>query len=186
MDNKHIVGIFTTEAEAIRAIDRLKISGYRPDEISVMAKDNGRMERVTSITNTNVDNPDTADGAVGGAVAGGIIGGVGAILAEIGLLAIPGIGPFLAAGPIVAALTGAIAGGAVGGLVGALIDLGRNEDDAKMDEEHLERGDILVLVDTDDDRSRGTYENFYENNSVLRDRYPRYDETGRRIDNNMF
>jgi gas vesicle protein len=172
MDNKRVVGIFSTEEEAIRAIERLKASGYTKDDISVIAKQRESLDRIAMRTDTDV-NDANMDKTVGGAVAGGVIGGIGALLVELGVLAIPGVGPFLAAGPIAATLAGLVAGGAVGGMIGALVDLGMSEEDAKEYETYLNRGDILVLVEND----RGTsevYDNFYENNSVIRNRYEPY------------
>ena len=92
---------------------------------------------------------------------------------ELGVFAIPGIGPFLAAGPIAVTLAGIVAGGALGGMVGMLVDLGFNEEDAKEYETYLQRGDILVLVDDKDNREL-VQKNFYENESVVRDRYDVY------------
>lgn len=173
MASQKIVGIFATEEEAILAIQRLKRDGYRDDEISVVAKDSEDIKKIRESTNTNIETESAAEGAAGGAVAGGLIGGAGALLAELGLIAIPGIGPLLAAGPIAATLTGLVAGGAVGGLVGALVDMGLTKEEAEEYEEYLDRGDILVMVDQHPDRD--VERNFYENNSRIRDRY----DTGR-------
>ena len=97
-----------------------------------MAKHHDEVRNVENVTDTKIKTEDTARNTTTGAVTGGIIGGAGALLAEIGVLAIPGVGPFLAAGPIAATLGGIIAGGAVGGLAGALVDLG--VDEAELDE----------------------------------------------------
>ena len=172
MDNKRVVGIFATEEEAIRAIERLKSSGYTKDDISVIAKQRESLDRIAMRTDTDVDDANM-DKTVGGAVTGGVIGGVGALLVELGVLAIPGVGPFLAAGPIAATLAGLVAGGAVGGMIGALVDLGLSEEDAKEYETYLNRGDILILVE-DHRGTNDVHDNFYENNSVIRDRYEQY------------
>lgn len=169
--DKKIVGVFQTEAAAIQAIERLKASGYTESEISVLARQKDKLDRISDLTDMDVDD-SAVDGAVGGAVTGGVLGGIGALLVELGVLAIPGVGPFLAAGPIAVTLAGIVAGGAVGGVVGALVDLGVNEVDAKEYETYLNRGDILVLVDDKDNRNL-VYDNFYENESVIRDRYDR-------------
>lgn len=169
--DKKIVGVFKTEESAIAAIKRLKMDGYSGDEISVLAKQKDRLERIEDVTDAHVEKEHTA-GAVSGAVTGGVLGGIGALLVEFGVLAIPGVGPFLAAGPIAAALTGAAAGGVVGGVAGALIDMGFSETDAKEYENYLNEGNILVLVDDRDNRKK-VYDNFYENESMTRDRYDR-------------
>lgn len=170
--DKKIIGVFQTEAAAIKAIERLKDLGYADSEISVLARQKDKVDRIADITDTSLDG-GAADGAVGGAVTGGVLGGIGALLLELGVFAIPGIGPFLAAGPIAVTLAGIVAGGALGGMVGMLVDLGFNEEDAKEYETYLQRGDILVLVDDKDNREL-VQKNFYENESVVRDRYDVY------------
>ncbi len=169
--DKKIVGVFQTEAAAIKAIERLKANGYADTEISVLARQKDKLDRIGDITNTTVVD-EAVDGVVGGAVAGGVLGGIGALLVELGVLAIPGVGPFLAAGPIAVTIAGIVAGGALGGVVGALVDMGVDETDAKEYETYLDRGDILVLVENRDNRNL-VYDNFYENESVIRDRYDR-------------
>lgn len=172
MKDKVLVGIFTTEEEARRVIQNLKDVGYSDKDISVIAKEKERVEHIHDVEDVNMETTDNNNKAVGGAVTGGVIGGAGALLAEIGLLAIPGIGPFLAAGPIAVTLGGIVAGGAVGGLIGALVDLGIDKEDAKEYETYLERGDILVAVKERDDVDRQTiYRHYYDNNSVIRDTY---------------
>ena len=141
---KKVVGYYDTETAAIEAIEDLKRQGYRSDDISVISKSKEEAATVTDETDTNV-----AEGAVTGAATGGALGGLGGVLAGLGALAIPGIGPVVAAGPIVAGLTGAAAGAGVGGLAGALIGMGIPEDEAKRYNEYFEAGKILVLVDED-------------------------------------
>lgn len=172
MENKKLVGIFHNEDEAIKAIKNLKSVGYRDDEISVIAKNrDDSLDRIEEAT--NADTTDTEDNkAAGGAAIGGVVGGIGALLAELGVFAIPGVGPLLAAGPIAATLGGLVAGGAVGGIVGALVELGIDEEAAKEYETYLNRGDILVAVDDRDDFDRNkVLMSYYDNNSVIRDRY---------------
>jgi len=91
------------------------------------------------------------EGATTGGVTGGVAGGVIGLLAGIGALAIPGLGPFIAAGPIMAALSGASIGAATGGLVGGLVGMGIPEIEAKRYEQKLRDGNFLVAVDIDDD-----------------------------------
>lgn len=176
---KRVVGIFKTEDQAIRAIEGLKRDGYREDEISVVTKDRGQHDRVAQVAGNISDardsgigrDGDTGSKAAGGAVTGGTIGGIGGLLLGLGSFAIPGLGPIMAAGPIAAAIGGALAGGAVGGLLGALTDFGIPEVEAKEYETRINAGEILVLVDTEDTRSDSVYSNFYDNESVNRDRY---------------
>ncbi len=176
MKNKKIVGIFSSETEAISVIKNLKEVGYADNEISVVAKDSDKLDRIDDVTDVDVNNTasDTSK-ALGGAAIGGVLGGVGALLLELGVVAIPGVGPFLAAGPIVATIAGLVAGGAVGGIVGALVESGIDEDDAKEYETYIERGDILVAVDEKADLDRDhVIRNYTDNNSVIRDRYNNY------------
>lgn len=173
MENKKLVGIFQNENEAIKAIENLKAVGYRDDEISVIAKNRDEgLDRIEDATNANTTDTDAGSKAMGGAAIGGALGGIGALLLELGVFAIPGVGPFLAAGPIAATIGGLIAGGAVGGIVGALVDLGIDEEAAKEYKTYLDRGDILVAVDDRDDFDRNrVLMSYYDNNSVIRDRY---------------
>ena len=153
MAEKVVVGVYKTENEVISAIRRFHEMGYDNHEISVLAKNPERFGKIESQTSIPAKTPKaTAGGAGTGAVTGGILGGVGALLLELGVLAIPGVGPFLAAGPIVTILGGIAAGGAAGGLVGALIGLGVDKGDAGRYEAALNNGDILVMVKAADDR----------------------------------
>lgn len=181
--DKNLIGIFETEESTIRAIKRLKTSGYADDEISVLAKKKDKLDRIEDETDVDVEkeHADGAVGGVGGAVAGGVLGGAGALLLELGVFSIPGVGPLLAAGPIAVTLGGIIAGGAVGGVVGALIDLGFSEEDAEEYKNYLDQGNILVLVEERDNKD-AVYENFYQNESLNRDGYEnrdRYEEMNR-------
>lgn len=144
MVTRHVVGYYDTETEAIAAIEDLKRQGYVSDDISVMSKHTENMNVIADETGTHA-----ADGAATGAATGGILGGLGGVLAGIGALAIPGIGPIIAAGPIVAGITGAAAGAGVGGLAGALIGMGIPEEEAHRYNEYFNKGKILVLVDGD-------------------------------------
>src|SRR5690606_31079058 len=126
---KHIVGYYDTEAEAIDAIEDLKRQGYRTEDISVISKSQSDVDTISDETGANVAE-GAATGAATGAAAGGALGGIGGVLAGLGALVIPGIGPIVGAGPIVAGITGAAAGAGVGGLTGALIGMGIPEDEA--------------------------------------------------------
>ena len=171
---KKIVGIFTNEENAVRAIENLKTQGYEDDEISIVTKDEERFNAIQDRTGVDVDNEnDDMGGTMAGAAAGGTIGGIGGLLLGLGALAIPGVGPIVAAGPIASTIVGALAGGAVGGIAGALVDYGVSEDDAKEYEERVNQGDIMVLVDDpdDDERRENVYENFRQNDSYNKNSY---------------
>ncbi|TNJ66470.1 low temperature-induced protein [Paenibacillus hemerocallicola] len=162
MDNeKKLVGVFTDEQEAIRAIEGLKRQGYRSDEISVITKNRDDARVVEEETGSMAP-----EGVATGAAAGGMLGGAAGLLAGIGALTIPGIGPILAAGPIVATLTGAAVGAGAGSLVGGLIGLGFSETDARQYNEYLDEGRILVLVPSRNEHDHDVYDTFRSNNTL--------------------
>jgi hypothetical protein len=170
---KKIVGVFYSDQEAINAIEGLKDQGYNSDEISVIGKNKEDIEAVTDETGTKAP-----EGAATGAATGGVIGGVTGLLAGIGLLAIPGIGPILAAGPIVATLTGAAVGAGTGGLVGGLIGMGIPEIEAKQYDSYVNDGRILVLVNSHVERDGAVYDTFRSNNSINASTYDSMQSTG--------
>ncbi|MFX3649299.1 MULTISPECIES: general stress protein [unclassified Paenibacillus] len=161
---KKIVGVFNTEREASQAIEGLKAQGFTSDEISVVTQDRDELKAIREETGTKAP-----EGVAAGAATGGVLGGVAGLLAGIGALAIPGIGPILAAGPIAAAFTGAAVGAGAGGLVGGLVGLGIPEEDAKQYEEYVQNGKILLLVDSTD-RDTDVYDVFSSNSQLNRDR----------------
>lgn len=136
---KNVVGVFDSEQEAIAAIDELLKRGYSKNEISVIGK---HTDHVTKETGTAVE-----ESAATGAIAGGALGGVTGLLAGAGALAIPGIGPLIAAGPIAASIVGAVSGAGLGGLAGALVGMGIPDDEAEYYENSIKEGKILVLVE---------------------------------------
>ncbi|GKV57449.1 hypothetical protein NCCP2222_33960 [Sporosarcina sp. NCCP-2222] len=142
MVQRRVVGYYNTEAEAVAAIEDLKRQGYNSNDISIISKNEQQVDYIEEETGTHA-----ADGAATGAATGGVLGGLGGVLAGIGALAIPGVGPIIAAGPIVAGITGAAAGAGVGGLAGALIGMGIPEDEAERYNQYFDEGKILVLVD---------------------------------------
>ncbi|HEU4326463.1 MAG TPA: general stress protein [Roseiflexaceae bacterium] len=151
-----IVGLFDTPAQANQVVQDLVSSGVRREDISIVANDaTGEYTRAVG------DTSDTASAAGAGALSGGVLGGVLGLLVGIGALAIPGIGPVVAAGPLAAALGSAGAGtligagtGAVtGGLLGALVGAGVPETDAHVYTEGVRRGGTLVSVTSTDERS---------------------------------
>ncbi|MFK4301580.1 putative membrane protein [Paenibacillus sp. RC254] len=170
-NEKKIVGVFDTEQEASHAIGQLQSRGIPSSEISVITRDRDELRTISEETGTKAP-----EGVATGAATGGVVGGVAGLLAGIGALAIPGIGPIVAAGPIAATLTGAAVGAGAGGLVGGLVGLGIPEDDARQYETYVDQGKILVLVDSADHR-RDVYDIFRTNRSLNADRYRTYDAT---------
>ena len=145
MANFHLVGYYDSESEAISMIEDLKRQGYSSNEISIISKDARDANHIETETGMHV-----ADGVASGAATGGILGGLGGVLVGLGALAIPGVGPIIAAGPVLAGITGAAAGAGVGGLAGALIGLGIPEEEAYLYDEQFNQGKILVLIESDD------------------------------------
>jgi hypothetical protein len=142
--NTAVFGIYATRAAVERAVDDLKADGFRNTDISVLFPEN------VGTKDLAVDKGTKApEGAATGAGSGVVIGGTLGWLAGIGTLAIPGLGPFIAAGPIMAALAGAGVGGAVGGLTGGLIGAGIPEYEAKRYEGLVRKGKILLSVHSD-------------------------------------
>ncbi len=158
---KAVIGIVATQPQAEMIVGELQSSGFRTDDISVVFPDSGATRDFAHEKHTKAP-----EGAVTGASAGGVVGGTLGLLAGIGALAIPGLGPFIAAGPIMAALSGAAAGAAVGGVTGALVGLGIPELEAKVYEGKLKTGNILVAVHTDDADMRKRAKEIMERNSA--------------------
>ena len=149
--NKAVYGIYPSAFEAERAVDTLMRAGFPNSDISVLLQDDQSTRDFAHKKDTKAP-----EGATTGGVAGGIIGGTLGLLAGIGTIAIPGIGPFIAAGPIMGGLAGLGAGGAVGGIIGALIGMGIPEYEAKRYEGRVKNGGVLLSVhcDTDDQIKR--------------------------------
>jgi len=144
MANTSVFGIYATRSHVESAVDRMKAAGFRNTDISVLFPHNVGSKDFAVEKNTKAP-----EGATTGAGAGAVIGGALGWLAGIGALAIPGIGPFIAAGPIMAALAGAGVGGALGGLTGALVGMGMPEYEAKRYAGRIEKGGILLSVHSD-------------------------------------
>lgn len=138
-------------------VTRLKSAGFADNDISVLFPDKSSTRDFAHEKNTKAP-----EGATAGAGAGGVIGGTLGLLAGIGLLAIPGVGPFIAAGPIMASLSGIAVGAAVGGITGALIGMGIPEIEAKRYEGKIKDGNILISVHTESSdevaRAKAVYE----------------------------
>ena len=142
--NTAAFGIFPDQVHVGEAVDALKRAGFRNTDISVLFPEN-----VGNKDFAHEKHTKAPEGAVAGASTGAIIGGALGWLAGIGALAIPGIGPFIAAGPIVAALSGIGAIGALGGMAGALVGIGIPEYEAKRYEGRIRSGGILLSVHCD-------------------------------------
>ena len=140
-----VFGIYKTRTSAEHSVDRLLAAGFSNDDISVLLPDSNSSKEFAHEKNTKAP-----EGTTTGVTTGGVIGGTLGLLAGIGALAIPGVGPFIAAGPIMAALAGLGVGGAVGGIIGALVGMGIPEYEAKRYEGHIKAGGILLSVHCDD------------------------------------
>jgi hypothetical protein len=156
MSKASVICIASSEPQAITIVDRLKAAGFSNNDISVLFPDKTGTKDFAHEQHTKAP-----EGATTGGITGGVLGGALGWLAGIGALAIPGVGPFIAAGPIMAALGGAAVGGTVGGITGALIGLGIPEYEAKRYEGKIREGNILISVHSDDsDETREAKEIF--------------------------
>ena len=136
--------LFDSYSQAQAAVEALEQAGFTSSEISLVSRYRD--------DNTLVDGDEVSSTATG-ATAGAFIGGGGGLLAALGLIAVPGIGPLVAAGVLATTLVGAAGGSVVGGLIGALTNAGVSEDDAHVYSEGVRRGSSLVTVTTDDARA---------------------------------
>ena len=144
MSKKSVFCIATSRDQADRIVHHLKTESFSNNDISVLFPDQGSTSDFAHEKNTKAP-----EGAVAGAGSGGVIGGALGWIAGIGALAIPGVGPFIAAGPIMAALSGAAIGAAAGGIAGGLIGLGIPELEAKRYEGKIKAGNLLISVHTE-------------------------------------
>jgi hypothetical protein len=143
--NTAAFGIYSTRAGVENAVEVLKARGYRNTDISVLFPENAGTKDFATEKHTKAP-----EGAAAGGGTGAVVGGTLGWLTGIGALAIPGLGPFIAAGPIMAALAGAGVGVAVGGILGALVGIGIPEYEAKRYEGRIKSGGILLSVHCDD------------------------------------
>ena len=140
-----VICLGTTRSQAEHIVDQLRQADFSSNDISALFADHGTSRDFAHETHTKAP-----EGAVAGAGTGSVIGGALGWLAGIGMLAIPGVGPFIAAGPILAALSGAAIGATVGGITGSLIGMGIPEFEAKRYEGKLQEGNILIAVHAED------------------------------------
>lgn len=158
---KTVVGLFDSLHEARNVVNQLENAGFDGDDISLVAND-ATGEYQTSTGSELADSNATGAGATTGAVAGGALG----VLAGLGALAIPGIGPVIAAGPLLAGLAGAGVGALAGGMLGALVDAGVPEEEARYYTEGVRRGGTLVVAKVDDGASDEAAEIMNRNHAV--------------------
>src|SRR3954451_9852121 len=142
--NTAVFGIFRDRTHVENGVDNLVQAGFRSEDISVLLPENMGTKEFAHEKGTKAP-----EGATTGAGTGAVVGGTLGLLAGIGALAIPGLGPFIAAGPIMGALAGAGTGGVVGGLIGALVGMGIPEYEAKRYEGMVKNGKVLLSVHCD-------------------------------------
>lgn len=149
--NTAVFGIYKSSVQAEHAVDQIAAAGFSPNDISVLLPDTQSSKEFAHEKNTKAP-----EGTTTGVTTGGVLGGTLGLLAGVGALAIPGVGPFIAAGPIMGALAGLGVGGAVGGLIGALVGMGIPEYEAKRYEGRIKDGGVLLSVhcDTSEDITR--------------------------------
>jgi hypothetical protein len=150
-----------SDTQAAEIIDHLRSSGFSASDISVLFPDKSGTRDFAHEHHTKAP-----EGAATGAGIGGLAGGALGWLVGVGTLAIPGLGPFIAAGPIMAALSGAAAGAAVGGLTGGLVGLGFSEIEAKRYEGKLKEGNVLVAVHCEDGDEVNRAKNIFRSNGA--------------------
>jgi hypothetical protein len=158
---KSVIGIVETQMQTERIVDELQRRGVASADISVLFPDKRSGKDFAHEHNTKAP-----EGAVAGVSAGGVVGGTLGLLAGIGALAIPGVGPLIAAGPLMATLSGAAAGAAVGGVAGGLIGLGVPEFEAKTYEGKVRGGNILIAVHTDNSETEKRTKQIFEANGA--------------------
>src|SRR6187551_4068240 len=158
---KSVIAIVESETQAEQIVSGLQGGGVPSCQISVLFPDKRGSKDFAHEHNTKAP-----EGAVAGVGAGGVLGGTLGLLAGIGALAIPGVGPLIAAGPLMAALSGAAAGAAVGGIAGSLIGLGIPEYEAKSYEGKIKSGNLLIAVHTDDGDAEKRTKQIFESNGA--------------------
>src|SRR4051812_9869804 len=144
---KTVIGTYSSLEVAVAAVNDLVNAGFHRNSISIVADDPDKKYA------SYVEKDTSADGAAAGAGIGAAIGGLGGLLLGLGALAIPGIGPIIAAGPIMAGLAGAGVGAVTGGILGALVDLGIPQESAEAYAESVRRGNVLVTAQVEDNRA---------------------------------
>jgi hypothetical protein len=159
---KAVFGIAKSESQAINIADQLKAAGFTENDVSVLFPDKQGSKDFAHEQHTKAP-----EGAATGGASGAVLGGALGWMVGIGALAIPGLGVFIAAGPIMAALAGAAGGAAAGGLTGALIGMGIPEYEAKRYEGKVKDGNILLSIHTEDGKERDRAKKILENGGAV-------------------
>lgn len=179
MEKKFIGGVFRTEEEAVNVIENLEKSGFTREDISIFAKGEDA-EAIDDKTDVDVEGDDGDNKGKKAGKGVGIGAGTGAVLggaAGLSLLAIPGAGPIMAAGPIAAAIEGGVIGAGGGGIVGALTGAGISKEDAERYEKYVEDGNIVIMVEASEDQQEGIYSTFRDHGTLNSDMYSKTDDT---------
>jgi len=161
MSKKSVFGIVDTSAQAEQIVNHLRINGFSNDDISVLYPDKESSHEFAHTKNTKAP-----EGIATGAAAGGVVAGAAGWILGVGALMIPGVGPFLAVGPIVAALSAAAVGATVGGIAGGLIGLGIPELEAKRYEGRIRAGNFLIAVHAEDSDDISKAETIFKENGA--------------------
>jgi hypothetical protein len=159
--HKSVVGIVHTQVEAETLVDCLKAAKFPDDDISVLLPDKQGTQDFAHNNSTKAP-----EGAIAGVSTGGVVGGVIGFMASMGAIAIPGVGPLIAAGPILAALSGAAVGATVGGVAGALVGMGIPEYEAKLYEGKVRDGNILLAAHCDSEDQLKVAEDLFRHNKA--------------------
>src|ERR1700704_3703691 len=154
---KSVFCLVDSETQAEVIVENLKAANFSNNDISVLFPDKTGTRDFAHEQHTKAP-----EGTVTGAGTGGMLGGTLGWLAGLGMLAIPGVGPFIAAGPIMAALGGAAVGAAVGGIAGALVGMGIPEFEAKRYDAKIREGNILISVHTEDGKQRDVAKDIFK------------------------
>lgn len=157
MKKNAVFCIARDRAQAESIVNELKNAGFPNNDISVLMSDTSGTRDFAHEQNTKIP-----EGATTGVVTGMGTGALLGWLAGIGTLAIPGVGPFIAAGPIMAALGGAAVGGATGGIIGALVGMGIPEYEAKHYDGKISSGNTLISVHTEDSNQEKSAKDVFE------------------------
>lgn len=179
MEKRLIGGVFSNANDAEAAIRELQDLNFDKDDISIFAKDDDQVDQIEDDTSQHVEGNDSGRGKNAGkglglgALSGGVLGGIAGLIAEVGLIAIPGIGPLAAAGPLATTLAGLGIGAGGGGIVGALVGAGMPEDEAKEYEAYLKDDNIVVMVEVEPERVDTVYKTFESNNTLNSSMYNR-------------
>lgn len=159
--SKSIIGIAKSRLDVEAVIDELQTAGIATEDLSVLIPESGGAPETGTVKSSKAP-----EGATTGAVAGGLAGGTLGLLAGIGMLAIPGVGPFIAAGPIMAALSGVALGATAGGVLGALVGMGIPELEAKLYEDRIKKGGYLVAVHVSDHKRQSEIRDILKSNHL--------------------